>query len=273
MGMSVGTLTVEDSFDAVMGKWRGLSPDHGQERLRLSQDEMQRAISGPWQIPGMWQAQGVADALDDLYGAAHDSAPEIQAHLRSVICELISASGMGAFAAGWRRHKESLCGAMNDAVSDALVTRLSDNDTPPYARRREAWTLARGIFLDKEDLIAMSYHELEAYSPIVEVVALVCKEDSLEEDVSEEDEYRQNSCNTLAVCLGICHSEFLPLLQPWRDELTREVAAGNCDGVLTSLMIALHSSKNTLITQSMTPERKAFLKPLNEAIEKRRTGE
>ncbi len=272
--MGRGTLTVTDSFDSVIGKRRGISPGHERARIQLRQDDMRSALSGPRQITGMWQAQAVFDALHDLSSFAHDEAPEIQAHLRSVIGELIGTSGMGAFAMGWRLNKESLPAAMNDAVSDALVARLQDAETLLYARRLEAKRLVKGLFLDDKALVVMTHPMLEAYSPLVEAVVRAYRAGAGEGEEEEGGEPKQTQdCRGLAICLGICHPELLPLLKSWRDELTREVAVGNCDAILTGLQVALHSSTDTVPGRGMDPERKAFLGPLLDTIEKRRRGE
>jgi hypothetical protein len=272
--MGQGTLTVTDSFDALMGKRRGVSPGHARERLMLTQAEMRKALRE------VGLSRTAYAALHDLSVLPHDGTPEAQEHLRSVIVELIGAAGMAQFLTDWRLHGGALPKAMDEAMRGALADRLGEgNGWSPYTRRHEARVLVERLFVNEGRITFLSRPEMEAYLPVVAAVALAYRDESLEEVQPEpgEERYRPRGCKYLATCLGICPSVLLPLLMPWREVLTEEVASGNCDGLMTGITIELHSSKDLSIDAQgvvrSNHERKEFLGPLLEAIEKRRRGE
>jgi len=280
--MGCVALTVEDGFDVVFGKRRGVSSDHERERLRLIQD-------------GTWEVLQIADdserifaVLCDLSIIAHDPTPEAKEHLRGAVKELIDSCGIGWFTTGWRLHDYPLPGSLQDAIRESLVSHLKDpgdgrkinrlreDEGVPYARRRAAHRLVESLFLDKEALTYLSRPQMEAHLPLIEAVTTAHKEESLAEEPADgEDQYdqygyRKRHCRNLATCLALCPSDSLPLLTAWRDELTEEVAAGNCDTILSDLTMSVLSLRYSVSPKGVPVERTVFLRPLSEAIEKRR---
>jgi len=263
--MDLVTLTVEDSFDALMGKRRGMPPCHEREILRRSQDDMREALQD------VGRSRVAYGALSDLSDIAPTLTPEAQEHLRSTIGELVEGCGLGPFLADWRLHKGSLPPSLQNAVRDAVIAYLEDEKRGSYDRRRAAHWLVGRLFLfsDEYGIMDLSRSEMEAHLPLIEAVARAYRGNGGEDEKRSGDIVAGvgERCS-MAQCLALCPNKSLPFLKAWRDELTREVTAGGCDSILTSLTIALRSTRNGVAETS--PERKAFLGPLTNAIYKRR---
>jgi len=250
--MGRGTLTVEDSFDALMGKRRGVSQVHELERLKHLHETA-------WTL---LRDKGLSEeAVQALSNIAALTTPESRGQLRDALQRRVRAIGLVSFATDWKRSLNSLSEDLSTALQDAVVSVFEEKTQSSLSKLQDASNLINNFFLDKE-VAWMSGPELKAHMPLIEAVSRAYREALPDDDKSSS--IPRMSRKSMADCLGAYASAFLLPLQPWRDELTEEINAGHCDSDLNTLKIALRCQETADVV------RQEFLRPVSEAMDRRR---